>query len=220
MTMLKRKDLTPDVVVNIFGKHFKHHYVLNDAAHREQHFQEVQGTALQLNRKLGLGVDEVLIAIVAWTHDLFAWDRTNHHTLAAHWVRVTDFWVIQLLDDEERELVAQACAEHRASYKGEFTSMLSEVISSADRGFASVREILQRAYDYRQGEDESPEVSLKESVEHLVEKFGRGGYARLPDLYRLFYAIELEQRYNDIERLAQLEPSIAMAYLKGDVELS
>lgn len=206
--------ITVQEVQRHFAEKYSAHYALNDAGHREDHFLDVQGTGLAMNEALGLGQDPALITIVAWVHDLFAWDRAQHHHLSAEWVYRTEDAVIATLTPEERRLVAEACREHRASWKGEFTSTLSELISSADRGMASTREVLYRAYRYGVERDNlTVDQGVVRAVEHLQEKFGRYGYQRLPEFYSAFYADKLEERYREIERLQYLTLGQVKEYL-------
>lgn len=187
-----------------FKRAYRDHYALNDGAHRESHFREVTETALAMNRALDLAECPRLITIVSWIHDLFAWERGFHHELSYRWVLGTSDPVITQLTPEERRKVAQACREHRASWRGDYSSTLSELMSSADRGMASTQDVYHRAYLFardRHGLDK--EQALLKAREHLVGKFGRGGYMRTPDIWQRYYGDVLEQRYQDIEWLAR-----------------
>lgn len=184
-----------------FKTKYESAYALNDSAHRESHFKEVEEAGLHINRTLELGIDEKLIVIVAWVHDLFAWSRHNHHFLSSEWVRTTDDPVIRMLDMGDRFLISYACKEHRASYTGNFSSLLSEVMSSADRGFSSNEDLFRRALEYSLNKSANVSEALESSVQHVKEKFGRGGYARLPDIYKECYKNELEERYQWIDEL-------------------
>lgn len=199
---MKREEMTPENVADYFANTYKDSYALNDSGHREEHFRAVESAGHLMNEQLGLEQDPVLITIVAWVHDLFAWERENHHVLAETWVDLTGDPVIEALDLHHRLLVAKACLEHRASWKGNFSSMLSELMSSADRGIDTTDQIFYRAYRFGVERDGlSLDQGLIRAVEHLSEKFGRNGYMRLPGIYTEFYAKELEQRYKDIEVL-------------------
>lgn len=178
---------------------------LNDRGHRESHFKNVLDTGLFINRELTLGYDEKLIALVAYFHDLFSWSRNNHHLLSAEWVRTTDHKLFASLSVVEREMVAQACAEHRASYKGEYSSGFSELMAAADRGMPNVdpKDLLERAIKFRLDRlGISREEAYPEALAHVVEKYGRGGYARRPALYMRAFASRMEGLYKGIEALA------------------
>lgn len=175
---------------------------MNDAAHRVEHFEEVNEVGQYINGVLGLGHDPKLILYVAFFHDLFAWSRKNHHELSGAFVKGTCHPLIEALTEEERVLVSQGCEEHRASFKGEFSSQFSELMNSADRGWPEdIDAMLERAIQYRMAKGESREEAYPESVAHLKEKFGKGGYARYPALYLEAFGEELEELQAEIARL-------------------
>jgi hypothetical protein len=184
---------------------FSHHWEVNDKAHRVEHFEAVYQTGMVIVKRLDLQVDERLVLFAAYFHDLFAWSRVNHHELSNHWMTTTDNpLIVNELISEERRIVGLGCLEHRASFKGNFTSRFSALINSADRGLPNgVESMLARAMDYRKwhfplmSEDEQ----MADSILHLKEKYGRKGYARYPDLYIKVFGIELALLQ---EKIAQL----------------
>lgn len=175
---------------------------LNDPAHRREHFLEVEKCGHYINQKLGI-FDPKHILFVAWFHDLFTWDRSNHHLMAAHWIRTSSHHILSHLSREgEREIVALACEEHRASFAGEYSNLFCELMACADRGFpGDVVSMLQRAIQYRRYRGYSEKESLEGAVKHLKEKFGSGGYARYPDLYVKVFEEELEKQQKEIDAL-------------------
>lgn len=181
---------------------FSQQYRLNDAAHQIKHFDEVEKTALLMNARLKLNQSPMLIMLSAYFHDLFAWSRHNHHDLAAIWVSTTDHPVIANLDSLERTLLSKACYEHRASYKGNFTSVLSELISSADRGMPKSKDdLFQRSYEYHRSSGCLHEESVHNAIAHIKDKHGSNGYARYPDLYLKFYGKQIKQIQLEIDKL-------------------
>lgn len=185
-------------IVNGFHKHWE----LNDRAHRIEHFEAVNECALYINNKLGLEHCPKLILLAAFFHDLFAWSRFNHEILSHEWVATTDHEIFRALDFVERDLVAMACAEHRASYDGDFSSSFSELISSADRGFpGDVPSMLNRAVLYRLAQGASTDEATRGAVIHLKEKYGTGGYARYPDIYMRAFGDELAKQRLAIDTL-------------------
>jgi hypothetical protein len=181
---------------------FEDKWSVNDKAHRQNHFEAVFQTGIMINERLSLGFDQKLILFAAYFHDLFAWSRVNHHELALHWIQSTDHpLIIDNLDPHEQRLVAWACYQHRASFKGEFRFGFCELINSADREMpGDVPKMLERAVLYRQKNfpKMSGEQCVEESVKHLKEKFGHGGYARYPEMYLKCFAEELEVQRNRI----------------------
>lgn len=198
--------------VHAVNKHFSDvyfaSYQLNDRAHQGVHFYEVLDNGIEMNHVFDLGCRVDLIAIVAWTHDMFAWSRDNHHLLAECWVRSTNDPIINGLTDTERDMVATACLEHRASSGGVYSSVFSELMASADRGKPILIEKLNRAYVFaKDAYNMSDEEAFAKSISHVREKFGRNGYQVLPELYKRHYEMELEAMYLGIEQLAAVPES-------------
>lgn len=184
---------------------FKGQYLLNDAAHREDHFEEVFQCAVVINDKLNLGFDKKLMLLAAYFHDMFAWSRNNHHAMGQCWMMSTDHPLISdNLNAEERESVAWAIGQHRATFSGRFKSTFCELINSADLGFpGNVGSMIERAIRYRETHwrNLTPEESRTSSIAHIKSKFGRGGYARYPEMYVKCFGDTLEKQYQEIEAL-------------------
>lgn len=182
---------------------FWRQWQLNDSAHREEHFVAVEKWGHFINERLELGYDPKLVLFVAWFHDLFTWDRSNHHQMSAHWIRTSSHHLLSQLSREgERELVAQACEEHRASFTGVYSNPFCELMACADRGApGDVTGMLQRAIQYRRFRGCSEQEALRGAVEHLKEKFGSQGYARYPEMYIRAFGDELEEQRRVIDDL-------------------
>lgn len=196
---MKMIDNLRDQIVYEFSKAWE----VNDAAHRIEHFTEVEECANHINDKLGLKFPKKLILLVAFFHDMFAWSRYNHHQLSAEWVLTTDLPMIRVLTQEEREMVAAGCREHRASGTEPFTCDFAELMCSADRGFPTtdVEKILERAILYRLDKGYSPEDARAGAIEHVKEKFGSKGYARYPRFYEQAFASELKLQREMVDQL-------------------
>lgn len=177
-------------------------YLLNDRAHQIEHFHEVESCGNAINNTLGLNYDPKLILYVAYFHDLFAWSRENHHRLSGEFIRGTCHPLIKKLSSSERIDVAIACEEHRASFKGRFTTQFSMLMNCADRGFPNdVPALLERAIQYRLGKGDTRVEALPTSVQHLKEKYGRNGYAVYPEMYTRAFGDVLDAQYDEIDAL-------------------
>lgn len=177
-------------------------WALNDTGHRVEHFQEVEACGNTINQELDLGYSPELILYVAYFHDLFAWSRKNHHLLSAEFMKGTDHPLITRLSLANRVAIATACAEHRASFRGRFSTEFSMLMNSADRGFpGNVEAMLERAIQYRIGKGSSRKAALTPSIEHLKEKYGSQGYAQYPELYKRCFKEALNQQRFVIDNL-------------------
>jgi len=186
---------------------FAHHWELNDRGHQREHFEAVFQTAKHINTELKMGYQEVDMLFAAYFHDFFAWTRINHHELAYQYFMTTDHpLIVKYFGESElqREMVAFACREHRASYKGTFTGPFSELINSADRCFpGDVQALLQRSYNHRLSTH--PDLSEDERtvlcIEHMKHKAGSTGYARYPDMYLQVFGDKLKEQMETIDKL-------------------
>jgi hypothetical protein len=178
-------------------------YRCNDLAHQIGHFNAVEVCGNEINNRLKLGYDPKMIMLVAYLHDMFAWSRVNHHILSWQFVLGSDMDLLNSLDETQREMVALACKEHRASFKGDFSCMFSELMNAADRELpGNVPAMLERAIQYRiDNEYMTREEATPGAIAHIKEKFGDGGYARYPGMYLRCFAPELEQQRIDIANL-------------------
>lgn len=200
-----------------FEDAFSHVYNVNDEAHRSEHFSAVESLGLELNREMKLGIDERLITAVAWLHDMFAWSRYNHHELAMYWVGTTDHPLLEQFTPQEIDDIADACFTHRASYKGEFNTVLGELMSAADRGRpGDLRAEVWRGYNYIKTNPGLNAVdAIEQTVKHQEEKYGRDGYARYPDLYKEYFKNLMEAKHREIERLQTMSFDDILIWLGG-----
>jgi len=166
----------------------------NDPAHQWPHIVDVAQTGVEIAQRLGLNPEPFLYA--ALCHDLFSGtDREIHHELAAEAVRghlrsfIPERWV---------EIVARMCAEHRASYTGDYSGIFEEAFSAADRGPVGPEYDVAhywRSFQYSQAKH--PEVDLYQVAlivsRHMRDKFGSQGYAKYPKLYLEVFGQELAE---------------------------
>ena len=170
-------------------------------SHGVDHCDDVFNLMKKLNKKLEYGYSEKIIAFAAYIHDIYsdAENRKIHHILAHTYVlnRVDD--LLKELSEDDLYLIADAVLEHRASYKGEFSSNLSRLISAADRGVPDYDIYYNRSLIYNDG-------NHKDVIEHLVDKFGRDGYAvkKYPKFYSDMFKEELEEFWNRLDRATKL----------------
>lgn len=190
--------------------HFAGAWAANDPAHREAHFKDVQHTAWMINEKLNLGYDKTLIMLAAYFHDLFAWSRHNHHEMSAHFIKTTDFEPIVQLSSVDRAMLAAACAEHRASFKGGFSCEFAELINSADRGKPEAITWIERAVlvkmhrSVNMNDRHDLQGSLHAAIAHLKDKLGPEGYARYPDMYIKSFGDPREYLHNELVKLERV----------------
>lgn len=197
---------TPNELRDQLVKDFGAAWMLNDPAHRQEHFEDVYQAGILITKRLGMYFPPQLIMLAAYFHDMFAWSRFNHHLMSAKWIETTDYPIITDLSPDHRRLVAEACGEHRASYKGEFSSPFAELINTADRGVPGTAEsLVERSilYTAHHNPDLSPAEVRAMAVQHIKDKFGRNGYTRYTSMYVAAFGPELEKMFGDIDNLKE-----------------
>lgn len=108
-----------------------------------------------------------------------------------------------MFDKETLLRIAAAIREHRGSYKGEYTSPLSDLVSSADRGKPDLGKKIMRSWTYGMEHGYSPERAARNVVEQVQMKYGTGGYARMPSYYQAVYQRALDKFHRDVDALTE-----------------
>lgn len=167
-------------------------YEVSDEAHNEEHILTVMYNSLKILEMLDEDVKkdinkEILITSAVY-HDFgivygkvngFKNIRENHHIYSHNAVKESHH-LKDLFIPYEINLIASACLEHRASYKGRYSSIYSIILSDADH-ITDINTMIERCYAYTKdknlhlGEDEIFEIVYS----HLKEKYGHGGYCTL-----------------------------------------
>jgi HD superfamily phosphodiesterase len=191
-------------------------YLRNDAAHQIDHADEVYNNMLVIIEKLNINIDEREVVIAAYFHDCFSStrNRDRHEQLAGDYIRThfNRLFSSLFLEKNKEELnevklrVSNAIREHRASYKGERISNLSNVLAVADRGFISknrVKEIAIRSFQYNRARSENVEKIYENVFEHIVDKFSRSGYAfdNVPKYFMDINSENIEYMWDEIDNL-------------------
>lgn len=154
-----------------------------DPAHREDHALTVIGQALELLETMpeeGTPVSRDVLLAAAACHDLgLVNGRENHHLDSGRMIRA-DERLREWFSPEEIETIAQAAEDHRASGKSAPRSIYGMLVAEADRvidGETIIRRTIQFGFKHYPGLDRDGHI--ERAVEHLREKYGRGGYLKL-----------------------------------------
>ena len=179
-------------------------YKGNDPAHQIDHADNVHSEMLYIAETLELDSREKYLAeAAAYFHDMHASERDEHHTLAAKHVRTSEDEIFNQFTKDERETIAQACAEHRASYTGIYHNEISEYLSAADRGKPDLDGLIRRSMKYQKYKfPKATEEERRRLVyEYLHDKYGSNGYIKYPPPYYKVYAKELAEFVAAVDRL-------------------
>ena len=169
-------------------------YSAFDAAHKEDHALTVIDQALKLMEGRNSWLEsqqnpaeiwlaeinqDILLAAAA-CHDLgLVNGREKHHLDSGEIIR-NDVRLNEWFSDAEIEMIAQAAEDHRASGTSAPRSIYGMIVAEADRvieGETIIRRTIQFGFKHYPGLDRQAHIAR--AVEHLNEKYGRGGYLKL-----------------------------------------
>ena len=125
-------------------------------------------------------VDREVLKMAAACHDLGLVNGRDRHHLDSGMIIRADANLRQWFSDEEVETIAQAAEDHRASGTSEPRSIYGKLVAEADRvidGETIIRRTIQ--FGFKHYPDLDREGHLQRAVDHLKEKYGRGGYLKL-----------------------------------------
>ena len=169
-------------------------YASFDAAHKEDHALTVISQALELlDGRDGwvaeqadvepfwlTAVDRAMLLTAAACHDLGLVNGRERHHLDSGIIIRADQRLREWFTEEQIEVIAQAAEDHRASGKGAPRRIYGMLIAEADR-VIDQETIIRRTIQFglKHYPDLCREGQMERAREHLVEKYGRGGYLRL-----------------------------------------
>lgn len=191
----------------------------NSISHGMDHVREVMVTALTYNQKLDLRLDTREIILASLLHDMYQNNQRDlHHQLGYEYVMKSTH---KVFDGIDRKTVAHAVLEHRASYKGKYYSLLSELIASADRSYPDLYKIVERCFVYTI--ETNPNMSIDEIglavKKHIKEKYSKDGYIKYPKLYLKMYGKEIEKLHNDVDMFLNGEKLVIIEHNSTTITL-
>jgi uncharacterized protein len=191
-------------MINKELKEYIEEHILNlynnfDEAHTINHARDVIEKSLKLSAFFK-NIDENLVYVIGAYHDvgLALGDRKNHHIKSESFVR-NDNNLKMFFGDEEIDIIAIACKEHRTSVQETPSSIYSCIVCDAD-GTDPIEIMIERSYKFtvKSYNDEVLEDTNKiyeDVYSHLKSKYGKNGYCKyhLKESYELFNRKEIEK---------------------------
>ena len=163
-----------------------------DMAHREDHALTVIGQVMKLldtmPEEFIIGerlvrrqdIDRNILLTAAACHDLgLVNGRERHHLDSGEIIR-SDGNLRKWFSEEAIETISQAAEDHRASGKSAPRSIYGMLVAEADRvieGETIIRRTLQYGLEHYPTLDRPGHI--ERAIDHLHEKYGRGGYLKL-----------------------------------------
>ena len=157
-----------------------------DTAHKEDHALTVISQAMNLLEKMPEDVrnvqeiNEEMLFTAAACHDLGLVNGRERHHLDSGTIIRSDARLREWFTQEQIETIAQAAEDHRASGKSAPRSMYGMLVAEADRvidGETIIRRTIQ--FGFNNYPDLDREGHIRRAIDHLREKYGRGGYLKL-----------------------------------------
>ncbi len=176
-----------------------------DAGHQRDHVLTVIKQSMELAQYYDVDIN--MVYVVAAYHDVgLVAGRERHHIVSGEIVQA-EVQLRQWFDEEQIHVMAQAVEDHRASSSKEPRTIYGKIVAEADRVIDPTL-IVRRTIQY--GQAHYPQFGKEEHyarfVEHIMEKYAKGGYLKLwipesPNAHRL---CEFQQRIKDLKELRLL----------------
>ena len=149
-----------------------------DKAHRRDHVRMVMEQSMSLAAQMDVDAD-MMYAIAAY-HDIGLCEgRERHHFVSAQML-LADKNLRKWFTGSQLQTMAEAVEDHRASSNHAPRSLYGRIVAEADR-FIDPDTVVRRTIQY--GMEHYPELDkqghYERMVQHLREKYGRGGYLHL-----------------------------------------
>lgn len=167
------EDLIKYIENNIFPR-----YDLNENGHGIEHILSVINHSLEIAKNYEVNLN--LVYTIAAYHDIgHHIDRKNHEKISAD-IMIADKNLNNFFTKAELHIIKDAIEDHRASSGLEPRNIYGKIVSAADKNL-TVEDAILRTYFYTL--EHNPTFSEQEIFEeiynHLDNKFGRNGYAKV-----------------------------------------
>lgn len=154
-------------------------YNRNEEGHGINHIETVIKRSLELAKDYDVNID--MVYTIASYHDLGHYiDRKTHEIISAE-IFMKDEKIKEWFTDEQRSVIKEAIEDHRASSNHEPRTIYGKIISTADRTIIDIDNTIKRSYSYgkRNYIGLSEEEQIERVYQHLTEKYGENGYAKV-----------------------------------------
>ena len=154
-------------------------YNRNEEGHGIGHIKTVIKRSLELAKNYD--VDLNMVYVIASYHDIGHYiDRKKHEIISAE-MFMKDEKIRKWFTTEQINTIKEAIEDHRASSNHEPRTIYGRIVSTADRTIIDIDNTIRRAYSYgkRNYVGLSEEEQIERVYQHLTEKYGENGYAKV-----------------------------------------
>lgn len=201
-----REELKKYIEENIFTGYDK-----NEDGHKLDHIMYVIDRSFMFASRVP-DVNLEMVYVIAAYHDIGHYIDAENHEKVSGEMLLKDKNLRRFFTDEEIKIMSEAVCDHRASSKSEPRSIYGKIVSSADRNVL-VEIPLKRTYSYRKVHSPNSTLDeiIKESRQHLLDKFGKKGYATT----KMYFEDEDYKKFlEDITVLASNEEEFKRRFLE------
>lgn len=201
-----REELKKYIEENIFTGYDK-----NEDGHKLDHIMYVIDRSFMFASRVP-DVNLEMVYVIAAYHDIGHYIDAENHEKVSGEMLLKDKNLRRFFTDEEIKIMSEAVCDHRASSKSEPRSIYGKIVSSADRNVL-VEIPLKRTYSYRKVHSPNSTLDeiIKESRQHLLDKFGKKGYATT----KMYFEDEDYKKFlEDITVLASNEEEFKKKFLE------
>lgn len=186
-------------------------YVKNDLGHNLDHIKYV----IERSFKFASTIPDInydMVYVIAAYHDVGHYIDAKNHEKVSSEMLLQDENLKQFFTEEQIKVMSEAVYDHRSSLEYEPRSIYGKIVSSADRN-TTLESPLKRTYQYRlrHNPNDSLDTIIETSRQHIIEKFGKKGYA-VDKMY--FDDKDYIKFLDDITALAEDEERFKEAYIK------
>ena len=154
-------------------------YKRNEYGHGIEHIKTVIKRSLNLAKNYDVNIN--IVYTVAAYHDIGHYiDRKTHELISAQ-IFLKDEKIKKWFNEEEIKTIKEAIEDHRASSQNKPRSIYGMIVSTADRTIGDIDTSIKRSYSYglTHYEGITKEQQIERVYEHLKEKYGENGYAKV-----------------------------------------
>lgn len=153
-------------------------YQKNDWAHQSWHIYEVIERSLRLAKKEN--INQNMVYTIAVFHDIACFQGREDHEINSAQMLKDDLKLKEFFSEEERNIMADAIIDHRASKQEKPKTIYGCIIKTADR-FTTIKGILRSTEEYYL--EFYPNMTFDEIFHHCVKyienKYGPNGYSKV-----------------------------------------
>ena len=154
-------------------------YDKNEEGHGIGHIKTVIERSLKFAKDYDVDIN--MVYTIAAYHDLgHHIDRKRHEIISAQ-IFIEDENMKKWFSDEQRKIIKDAIEDHRASSNHEPRTIYGKIVSTADRTIVKIDNNIKRAYSYikKNFQEITEEEQIQKVYEHLKDKYGEKGYAKV-----------------------------------------